>query len=42
MGIAASLEALPEVTWAFAQFGQQKILSSRFATVDHSVIRTPQ
>jgi hypothetical protein len=42
MGIAVSDEARVEPTCAFAQFGQQKILPSRFATVDHSVISTPQ
>jgi hypothetical protein len=40
MGIAIS--ARWELAYAFAQFGQQKILPSRLATVDHSVISTPQ
>jgi len=42
MGIAVSADPLAETTCALAQFGQQKILPSRFATVDHSVIKTPQ
>jgi len=42
MGIATSGDALCEPACAFAQFAQQKILPSRFATVDHSVIKTPQ
>jgi hypothetical protein len=42
MGIAASADALCEPACAFAQFAQQKILLSRLATVDHSVIKTPQ
>ena len=42
MGIAVLVDALSAPTCAFAQFGQQKILLSRFATVDHSVINTPQ
>jgi hypothetical protein len=42
MGIAFSGVALSEPTCALAQFGQQKILPSRLATVDHSVIKTPQ
>ena len=40
--MAASVDALCELTCALAQFGQQKILPSRLATVDHSVIKTPQ
>ena len=42
MGIAASGDSAFEPACAFAQFGQQKIFPSRFATVDHSVIKTPQ
>jgi len=42
MGIAASAEAVWAPTCALAQFAQQKILLSRLATVDHSVINTPQ
>jgi hypothetical protein len=42
MGIAVSLDVLCELTCALAQFGQQKILPSRLATVDHSEIKTPQ
>jgi hypothetical protein len=42
MGIAVSVDALCAPTCAFAQFGQQKILLSRLATVDHSEIKTPQ
>jgi len=42
MGIAVSVDAVCDPTCAFAQFAQQKILPSRFATVDHSDIKTPQ
>ena len=42
MGIAVSVDAVCEPACAFAQFAQQKILPSRLATVDHSVIKTSQ
>jgi len=42
MGIASSVDARWEPAYALAQFAQQKILPSRLATVDHSVINTPQ
>jgi len=42
MGIAVSVDPVCDPACALAQFAQQKILPSRFATVDHSVIKTPQ
>jgi hypothetical protein len=42
MGIDVADDSRFELPCAFAQFAQQKTLSSRLATVDHSVISTPQ